>query len=81
MSNEKLFRRVLSNQSTYSPPIRSTSLTSFKQYRSKEEQVHSEYSWIAQADEQRFHLQKNIERRQKVRRIINDLSFMFHRFR
>ncbi len=63
---EKQFQRVLSNKLTYSPPIRSSSLTSFKQNRHKDNLVCSDYPWILQSDEKRFAHQKNLEERQKV---------------
>jgi hypothetical protein len=63
---EKQFQRILSNKSTYSPPIRSSSLTSFKQNRHKDNPVCSDYPWILQSDEKRLNQQKNLEERQKV---------------
>jgi hypothetical protein len=67
MANEIPFEKILSNKSTCSPPIRSSSLTSFKQYRQKDtNQNSSEYQWISRTDEKRLILQKNLEERQKV---------------
>jgi hypothetical protein len=67
MANEipfgKQFHRA---KSTYSPPIRSSSLTSFKQHRCKDNQVYSDYPWILQSEEKRLTQQKHLEERQKV---------------
>ncbi len=64
--SEKPFQRILSNKSIYSPPIRSSSLTSFKQHRHKDQLVYPDYQWILQSDEKRLIQQKNLEERQKV---------------
>jgi hypothetical protein len=50
---EKQFQRVLLNKLTNSPPLRSSSLTSFKQYRHKNNQVSSDYQWILQSDQKK----------------------------
>ena len=63
---EKQFHRALSNKSIYSPPIRSSSLTSFKQHRHKDNNVYSDYPWILQSDVKRLNQQKNLEEKQKV---------------
>jgi hypothetical protein len=63
---EKQFQRILSNKLTSSPPIRSSSLTSFKQHRYTDNQVFPDYKWIFQSDETRHTQQKNLEERQKV---------------
>jgi hypothetical protein len=70
MANEipfdKRFQRAFSNKLTFSPPIRSSSLTSIKQNRFKDDPVCSDYRWILQSDEKRLTHQKNLEERQKV---------------
>jgi hypothetical protein len=66
ISCDKQFQRILSNKLTNPPPLRSSSLTSFKQYRHKNNQVCSDYQWILQSDEKRLIQQKNLEERQKV---------------
>ncbi|CAF1467838.1 unnamed protein product [Adineta steineri] len=69
---EKKFHRNLSNQPTYSSSIRSSSLTSYKQYRCRDNQVCPDYKWILKTDEKRLTQQKNLEERQKA--IIHELS-------
>lgn len=66
MANEIPFQRNPLNKLTYSPPIRSSSLTSFKQHRHKDNQVSSDYQWILQSDEKRLNQQKLLEEKQKV---------------
>ena len=70
MANEiplsKQFHRALSNKLTFTPPTRSSSLTSIKQTRYKDDPVCSDYRWILQSDEKRLTHQKNLEERQKV---------------
>jgi len=66
ISCEKQFQRILSTKSIYSSQIRSSSLTSVKQHRYKDNQISSDYQWILQSDEKRLTHQKNLEERQKV---------------
>ncbi|CAF0975032.1 unnamed protein product [Rotaria sordida] len=69
---EKRYQRILSKKSTYSPPIRSTSLTTFKQHRYQDNLVLSDYQWILQSDETRLTQQKIHEEKQRA--VINALS-------
>jgi len=62
----KQFQRALSNKSSFAPPTRSSSLTTFKQHRTKESLVYPDYQWILQSDEKTFAQQKKLEERQKV---------------
>jgi hypothetical protein len=67
ISLDKQFQRILSKKLTGSSPLRSSSLTSFKQHRHRDNQVLPDYRWILQGDSKKLAQQKNLEERQKVR--------------